>query len=93
MQILNEMSPPVLIAALLLGLTALSANLISYVMIWKINKRVPQNEQISYWWWGSEVQRKFKQHYPSHKLTHLLRGCIVIMVLCFLFLIRFWVFG
>jgi hypothetical protein len=64
-----------------------------FIMIGKINERVPENERISYFWWGTEVRRKYKQLYPASKLPLLADVCLVLMVLSFLLLLRFWVFG
>jgi hypothetical protein len=40
-------------------------------MIGKINERVPENERISYFWWGGEVQKRYKLFYPASKLALL----------------------
>ena len=69
------------------------ANMISFMMIGKINERVPESERISYWWWGTEVRKRFKQLYPGNKLVFLLDSCFVMMILGFVLLIRFWVFS
>ena len=49
--------------------------------------------RISYFWWGTEVRKTHRQLYPANRLVFLLDPCIILMVLCFLFLARFWVFG
>jgi hypothetical protein len=67
--------------------------LISFVMIGKINERVPESERISYFWWGTEVRKRFKRLYPDSKLTLLLDLCLVLMVVCFALLLRVWVFS
>lgn len=93
MQLMLHISWPIVVAACL-GTTAIVlANMISFVMIGKINLRVPENERISYLWWGTEVRKRFKQLYPGNKLILLLDSCFVMMVLCFILLIRFWVFS
>jgi hypothetical protein len=48
--------------------------------------------RISCFWWGTEVQKTHKQLYPASRLVFLIDLCIILMVLCFLFLIRFWIF-
>jgi hypothetical protein len=63
------------------------------MMIGKINERLPESERISYFWWGTEVRKRFKQLYPGNRLVFLLDSCAVMMILCFIFLIRFWVFS
>ena len=88
-----RISLPVLIIFCLGASSAIFANILCFVMIGKINERVKENERISYIWWGTEVRRKFKQLYPESRLVLLLDSCAVIMVLSFLFLIKYWVFG
>ena len=38
------------------------------------------------------MRKRFKQLYPENRLTYLLDSCVVLMVLCFVLLIRLWVF-
>jgi len=83
----------VIIAGCLIGSFAVLGNMLYFMMIGKINERVSENERISYFWWGTEVRNRYKQIYPSSKLVLLADLCVIFMVLCFLFLIRFWVFG
>jgi hypothetical protein len=66
---------------------AIFANMLSFIMIGKINERVPENERISYLWWGTEVRKKFKQIYPDNRLVLLLDSCVVLMVLLFVLLV------
>jgi hypothetical protein len=93
MQLMALISTPVLIAGCLLASCAVLANLLSFMMIGKINERVSESDRISYFRWGTDVRRRFKQLYPGDRLVLLLDSCVVLMVLCFIFLIRFWVFG
>ena len=93
MQLTTLVPLRVIIAACLMGSFAVLANTLSFIMIGKINERVPENERISYFWWGTEVRRRFKQLYPENRLVVLLDSCVVLMAVCFVFLIRFWVFG
>jgi hypothetical protein len=76
-----------LIAGCVGASSAVFANLISFVMIGKINERVPESERISYLWWGTGVRRRFKELYPGNKLAFLLDSCVVLMILSFVFLI------
>jgi len=69
---------------------AVLANIISFIMIGKVNERGPQEERISYIFWGTNVRRRYKQLYPDSKLVLLLDSCVVLMVLCFIALIRLW---
>jgi hypothetical protein len=82
-----------IVVALIGGSFAIFANMISFAMIGKINERVLESERISYFWWGTEVRKRFKKLYPESRLTLLLDLCVVLMVVSFLFLLRVWVFN
>ena len=93
MQGTMQISWPVIIAVCLGTSSAVFANLISFVMIGKVNERVPESERISYLRWGTEVRRRFKLLYPGNRLVLLLDCCLALMILCFVLGIKFWVFG
>jgi hypothetical protein len=93
MQLTTLVPLRVIVIALLGGSFAIFANMLSFLMIGKINERVPENERISYFWWGTKVRKRYTQLYPTSKLALLADLCLMLMVLCFLLLIRFWVFG
>ena len=93
MQLTTSIPLPAIVIALLGGSFAIFANMLSFIMIGKINERVPENERISYFWWGTEVRKRYKQLYPTGKLALLANLCLILMVLCSLLLIKFWVFG
>ncbi len=93
MQLTTQISLPVIVAGCLGASAAIIANLISFVMIGKVNERLPANERVSYLLWGSEVRTRFKQLYPGDKLVLLRDSCVVLMVLSFIALIPFWVFS
>jgi hypothetical protein len=93
MQLITQISLPVLLAGCIGGSAAAFANMIYFMIIGKINERSPENERISYFWWGTEVRMKFKQMYPGSRLVLLLDSCVVIMILCFIVVIRIWVFS
>jgi hypothetical protein len=93
MQLTTLIPLRVIVIALLGGSFAIFANMLSFIMIGKINERGPENERISYFWWGTEVRKRYKQLYPASKLALLADVCLVLMVISFLLLIRFWVFG
>lgn len=82
-----------IVVALMAGSFAIFANMICFAMIGKINERVPDNERISYFWWGTEVRKRFKKLYPESKLTLLLDLCVILMAVCFLVQLRVWVFS
>ena len=90
---MNSISPPVIIAACLGASSAVLANMLSFIMIGKINERVPVNERVFFFWWGTEVRKKFKQLYPGNKLVLLLDSCVVLMIICLVLLVKLWVFG
>jgi hypothetical protein len=93
MQLMQQISWPVIIAGCLGATAAVFANMISLAMIGKINSRLPDGEKLSYLWWGTEVRKRFKQLFPGDKLIFLLDACVVVMILSFIGVIRFWVFG
>jgi hypothetical protein len=93
MQFTIQISWVVIIAGCLGASAAILANMISFVMIGKINLRLPESERISYFWWGTEVRKRFKHLYPGNRLLFLLDSCLVAMILCFILLVRFWVFS
>ena len=73
--------------------STVAANMISFVMIGKINEQLPEAERMSYLWWGTNLRKRFKQLYPANKLVFLLDSAVVIMFISFVCLIKFWVFG
>jgi len=84
---------PVIPAVCAGATAAILANTISFVMIGKVNERSPESSKISYLWWGTDVRIRFKQLYPGNKLVFLLDCCVVVMALCFVLLVKFWVFN
>ena len=93
MQLITLVPLHVIIAGCFMGSFAVLCNMLSFMMIGKINARAPENERVSYFWWGTEVRKRYKKLYPQSKLALLADLCLMLMVLCFLLLIRFWVFG
>ena len=84
---------PIIFAVSLGASAAILGNVISFVMIAKINERSPATNRISYLWWGAGVRTRFKQLYPDKRLVLLVDCCVAIMVLCLVVVIKFWVFG
>ena len=93
MQLSLSIATSAIVCGLLFGSFAIFANMISVIMIGKINERVAENERISYFWWGTEVRKRFKSLYPDSKFTLLLDLCLVLMAVCFLLLLKVWVFS
>ena len=88
-----HVSLPLIFAVCIGTSAAFLANLISLAMIGKINERSPEVSRISYLWWGTEVRKRFKQLYPRDRLILLLDSCVATVVVCFVLVVRFWVFG
>lgn len=93
MQRAVEISWPVIVAGVLGGVSALAANLISFSMIEKLNDRLPEGQRISYFWWGTNVRKRFRQLYPENNRVLALDTCLVVMLVSFVVVVRFWVFG
>lgn len=93
MSVMPPFTARAVVLALVGGSFAILANMISLIMIGKINERVPESERLSYIFWGTEVKKKFKQLYPGSKLTLLFNLCIILMVICGVLLVRFWIFS
>lgn len=93
MQLIDQISWPVILAVGIGTTATVLANMLSFIMIGKINVLLPERERISYLWWGTGVRKQFKKLYPGNKLVLLLDACFVIMILSFIFLVKFWVFG
>lgn len=93
MQLMSLFTVRAIVVALMGGSFAIFANMISFAMIGKINERVPETERISYFWWGTEVRKRFKELYPESRLTLLLDLCVILMAVCCLVLLRVWVFN
>ena len=90
---LSSISMPAVIIGSIGASAAVLANMVSFIMIGKINERSPENARISYLWWGTDVRKRFKRLYSGNRLVLLLDSSVVLMFLCFVLLIRFWVFG
>jgi hypothetical protein len=58
---MSKISLPVTLVVCLMATTAILANMISFIMIGKINVMRPENERVSYLWWGTGVRKQFKQ--------------------------------
>ena len=93
MQLMSPYTVRAIVVTLMGGSFAIFANMICFVMIGKINERVTESERISYFRWGTEVRKRFKILYPESRLTLLLDLCVTLMVICFLVLLRVWVFN
>jgi hypothetical protein len=93
MQLTTHIAWPLIFPGCLGASAAIVANMIYFMMIGKINERVPEGDRISYFWWGSEVRKRFKQLYPGNRLVLLLDFCLGLMIICFVLVIKWWVFS
>ena len=93
MQLTPHISLPAIVGGCLGASAAILLNIISLIMIGKVNERVPPSGRISYLWWGSNVRRTFRHLYPRNRLVLLHDSCVVLMITSFVIVIRFWVFG
>ena len=93
MQLLTQVWPA-LIAVCVGASAAFCANLVTLVMIDKINERMPESERMSHFGGGGwNVRGRFKRLYPESRLVLLRDSCAVILVLCFIVIVRYWVFS
>jgi hypothetical protein len=88
-----SISLPALITVCIFTSAIVLTNMISLVMIGKINERLPEGKRMSYWGMGINPRKKFKQLYPGNKLVWLHDLCLFLTVISMVGLIRFWVFG
>jgi len=66
------------------GTSAIVANMLTLIMIGQVNRKLPENEQISYVLWGiGNVFRCHRRFYPQSYLVHLSVACGVVMVAAF----------
>ena len=93
MQSIGQITWPAVVAVCIFTSGAVLANMIFFVMIGKINTRLPESERISYVFWGTEVRTQFKRLFPGHKLILLLDACMVLMIVGLVLRVRSWVFG
>src|SRR5579859_2936679 len=91
------MSPINLLLLIAIGIlvagSTLAANLIAVSMVNRINQKLPSSDQMSYISWDSSVRRKFNSLYPGDNLVRYYDLCFVLMVIGFLLVLRFCVFG
>lgn len=80
-------SLPVIVASCLGGVSALLANLISIMMVEKINEGLPEGRRLSIFWWGTEIRKEFKHRCPSSRLALFRDACVVLVILCFAFVV------
>jgi hypothetical protein len=81
-----------IVTAVIGGISALTANLAALAMVGKINKKLPESEHMSGISWDSTVRRKFKNLYPGDRLVWWYDQFVPVAFLCFLVLLRVWVF-
>jgi len=64
--------------------SAIVANMLTLIMIGQVNRKLPEDEQISYIFWGiGTVFRQHRRFYPRSYLVHLCVACGVVLVVSF----------
>ncbi len=75
------------LAGLVLGSIAILLNMLTLVIIGKINESLPERERISYLNWTSKVYKQYRRIYPRGKLVLMVRIGMVAMLACFLVIV------
>jgi len=91
MPMISHMQWPAIISLCIGTTAAIIANMIDLVLIGMINSRVPEGERVSYAWQRGDVRNRFKTLYPGNKLIYVPGVCAIVMVVCFISLVKFWV--
>lgn len=80
------------IQAIAIGLVAggfaVTLNMLALIMIGKINQKLPLDERVSYFNWGSGIKKQYRGLYPESNLIIIVRVCEILLILCFVAL--FW---
>jgi hypothetical protein len=82
------------LATCLGGISAFATNLISITMINRVNAQVPTDEHLPVY--GSSIykaRRLFKKLFPDDRLPLWQNFYLIVMLLSFVLVIRFWVLG
>jgi hypothetical protein len=82
------MSIKMIVVALIGGVFALTANLLAFTMIDRINQKVPEGQKVHWFFWGTEIKKKHRALYPDSKLVPLLN--ILTWLLVAAFLVECW---
>jgi hypothetical protein len=93
MSAITHVSVLVIVAVCVGTSAAVSANMVSLIMVGKINERLPDDQRTSYLLWGTEVRQRFKQLYPGNRLLMALDCCVLLMIVSLIVVVKFWVFG
>ncbi len=63
---------------------AILANMLMLIIVGQINRKLPDDKQISYFWWRlKEVSEQYRRFYPKGRLLLLMYMCGAVMILCF----------
>src|SRR5215471_3980570 len=98
MKSFNLPSLPVIIAMVILVISGFTGNMLYLHLIDKINEYLPERDQIPLIrvpWKPpvKNIRRRYKMLYPDGRLVRLFDCCTALMVICFLILLRYWVFA
>jgi hypothetical protein len=61
-------------------------NLIAFTIIGQINQKVPDDQHVDFFFWGTEIKKKHRALYPDSKLVLAMNICGSLMVVTFLVL-------
>jgi hypothetical protein len=75
-----------IIVSLVGGVFALAANLIAFTIIDQINQKVPTDQRVGFFLWGTEIKKKHRALYPDSKLVLAMNICGNLMAVTFLVL-------
>jgi hypothetical protein len=78
------MSVKMIVVALLGGVFALAANLLAFTIIEQINQKVPEEQKVHWFFWGTEIKKKHRALYPRSKLVSVLNILTCLLVVTFL---------
>jgi hypothetical protein len=80
------MSAQMIVIALIGGGFALAANLVAFEMIDQINRKVPNEQKVVLFRWGSGIKKQHRALYPDSRLASAMNSLAWLTLLCFLIL-------
>jgi hypothetical protein len=86
LQLQNKMIIKIILG-LIGGAFAVGANIFAFTIIDQINQKVPNNERIDWFYWGSGIRKQHRKLYPGSRLVPAMDGCAALMVSTFLILV------
>jgi hypothetical protein len=80
------MSIQMIVIALIGGGFALAANFVAFEMIDQINRKVPNQQKVDLFRWGSGIKKQHRNLYPDSKLASATNILTWLTLVCFLLL-------